>query len=596
MKTTKFGLKSLWVLGLATLAGFSSCTKNEETRAWEPVKIASAYINGAIASNVTSDESEAIIPFAAGTDISNMKVKLVVVNGKAVDFPDDTYMDCRKPIAVKLQSNTGKTVDYTLKVTSAPKLTDFIIEGLSISEEKTFITADKIVAQVPVGTDLTKLKVTLNFLNGTLVGFQNGVEKDYTNPVSFSVLGVDETTSYPYQLMLTDQEVGPAAITDLKFNDESVASFTTSTVGDKTYVRTNISAFTDLSKVKLNITTGYGNTIENFVNGSEINLLNSPEIDITGTNGILTKFVFNVPQIIPNLLWSKDKTAILRTAFAVVGDKFVTCTGSGIVLNVYNTADASLVKSLDQTGIDKTGISGIVRKVTSDTAGNLLVMDMAHTSKTLVVWRWKSVDATPTTYIKYTDESVANVRSAGINITGSLDGDAVIMIALSKTTRVLKYTVKGGVLNSTPEILEAPETNSFFAAYEQLPSSTNVIGGSMNGGTAYYIGLLNKTFSTITRKTVMAGVSDVRAIKYKGRTLVAYVAVNAQGGNKDKYKVCDVTDENENSLDKEIFVYNATMAVSPGNGTTDADFAMINGKLHVIFTVEGKYIECFSLE
>ena len=596
MKTTKLGLKSLCVLGLATLVGFSSCSKKEETRAWEPVKIASAYINGAIASNVTSNESEAIIPFAAGTDISNMKVKLVVVNGKAVNFPDDTYMDCRKPIAVKLQSNTGKTVDYTLKVTSAPKLTDFIIEGISVSEDKIFITADKIVAQVPKGTDLTKLKVTLNFLNGTLVGFVNGQEHDYTSPVSFSVLGVDETTSYPYQLMLTDQEVGPAAITGMKLNGTDVVSFSTTTVGEKVYVNSTITAFTDLSNVKLTLTTGYGNTIENFVNGSEINLLNAPEIDITGTNGILTTFVFNIPQIIPNLLWSKDKSAILRTSFAVVGDKFVTCTGSGITLNVYNTADATLVKSLDQTGIDKTSISGIVRKIASDTAGNLLVMDMAHTSKTLKVWRWSGVDATPTTYLTYTDESVANVRSAGINITGSLDGDATIMIALSKVTRVLKYTVTGGVLNATPEMLDAPEVNSFFAAYEQIPGSTNVIGGSMNGGTAYYIGLLNKTFSTIARKTVMAGVSDVRTITYKGRKLMAYVAVNAQGGNKDKYKICDITGENENSLDKEIFVFDATMAASPGNGTTDVDFAMIDSKLHVIFTVEGKYIECFCLE
>lgn len=32
----------------------------------------------------------------------------------------------------------------------------------------------------------------MEFANGTLKDFQNGVEKDYTNPCKFSLLGVDE--------------------------------------------------------------------------------------------------------------------------------------------------------------------------------------------------------------------------------------------------------------------------------------------------------------------------------------------------------------------------------------------------------------------
>ena len=46
-------------------------------------------------------------------------------------------------------------------------------------------SASRIIVQVPEGTDLMALEVTLEFANGTLQDFQNGVAKDYTNPCNF---------------------------------------------------------------------------------------------------------------------------------------------------------------------------------------------------------------------------------------------------------------------------------------------------------------------------------------------------------------------------------------------------------------------------
>ena len=44
---------------------------------------------------------------------------------------------------------------------------------------------ESLIVQVPEETDLTTLKVTMEYINGTIMDFQNGVTLDYTNPRSF---------------------------------------------------------------------------------------------------------------------------------------------------------------------------------------------------------------------------------------------------------------------------------------------------------------------------------------------------------------------------------------------------------------------------
>ena len=90
-------------------------------------------------------------------------------------------------------------------------------------------------------------------------------------------------------------------------------------------------------------------------------------------------------------------------------------------------------------------------KITGDNSDNILVCGISSTEAK--VYRIKGINGTPEEYINYT-ETGGKSYGRGISVVGSLDGDAVItMPRYQDTWTFLRWTVTGGVLNPTPELV-----------------------------------------------------------------------------------------------------------------------------------------------
>ena len=157
---------------------FSSCSDDDENRAYESVQIVGVKVNNELytPSSVSAAETTVLIP--AGVDLSKAKLQLLVINGTA-NFIDDQEYDARKPLDLTLNGFDGTTVQTKLRIQSPPKLVSFIIEGMTVPNSDIHTGEESLIVQVPEETDLTTLKVTMEYINGTIMDFQNGVTLDY---------------------------------------------------------------------------------------------------------------------------------------------------------------------------------------------------------------------------------------------------------------------------------------------------------------------------------------------------------------------------------------------------------------------------------
>ena len=271
------------MLVIAALSGLlSGCSDNEDSRSYEPVSVVGVKVDGTLYQVNYSGDS-AIVNLAAGVDLSSVKLQLLIANGTAPAFVNDNTYDARRPIDLSLKGYDGTASDVKLCVRSAPKLSALSIARLDVPAGNVYTSAKSVIVQVNPGTDLTALAVTMEFTNGTLSGFENGTVRDYTNPVSFSVLGVDGITVYPYQLIITTDPVGPATIKSMTINGLP----TTKVEVSGTVVTPYVGSLTDLSSATVTIQTGYGNEIDPSFSGQGLNLLSgNNKVTITGTYGV----------------------------------------------------------------------------------------------------------------------------------------------------------------------------------------------------------------------------------------------------------------------------------------------------------------------
>lgn len=92
---------------------FSSCSDDDENRAYESVQIVGVKVNNELytPSSVSAAETTVLIP--AGVDLSKAKLQLLVINGTA-NFVNDQEYDARKPLDLTLNGFDGTTVQTKL--------------------------------------------------------------------------------------------------------------------------------------------------------------------------------------------------------------------------------------------------------------------------------------------------------------------------------------------------------------------------------------------------------------------------------------------------------------------------------------------------
>ncbi len=578
----------------------TACSKDELTRTYESVKVVGVKVNNELFTPQYIDDVVQIkVP--AGRDLSNVKLQLLVANGEATNFENNASYDCRKPISLRLKGMNGEQTEAVLKVQSPPSLSSFIVEGVNVPKENIHFSENSLIVQVPPHTDLTNLKVTMEFVNGTLMDFTNGIESDYTDQKTFKLKGSDDETIYSYDFIITTEEVGPASIRSMTIN--GIATDSVVLKSPATLVP-YVNSLTNFANAAVVLETGFGNRIDPGFTGAGLNLLSGTEkVKITGSDGIEKEFTIARPQLSLQPLFSKVYDSFGFGANDLCGVAF---SGNNIVVTNYSAVAPTVIGpnyynlSGERTGVlNKTGvvIANSLRKLASDDKGAFLVVPLGLTDNDQTIYKWDNVTSAPVPYITYSKASLGvdyTPRSAGINISGSLDGNAIITVGMAQKTELFVWTVTGGVLNTRPQKLAFPyDKSGYYWSVEPLPAGSSGFVGASTGTNFNGIISLNNTLGELHKQTGIIA-TDCKTIKYKDRIYLAYTAYAT--GKGALMRVCDITDGQAASYQNPIFDVTMPSTAANGNNTMDADMAVINGKLHAVFACTNIGMRLYSLE
>ncbi len=581
---------------------FSACRKDDELdRMYEGPKIVGVKVNGELYLP-TYNNNDVNIALPAGRDLSKVKVQVLVANGTIKNFENDQIMDVRKPVPLSLNGSDGSNRDVVLKIQSPPSLSNFIVEGITVPRSNVFFSANSLIVQVPRGTNLTNLKVTMDFVNGTLQDFTNGVALDYTNIRTFKIRGVDETTIYDYDLIITTEQVGPASVRSMSLN--GIATDSVVVVGGSTLVPF-VKGLTNFSSSTVTIVPGFGNRVNPSFTGTNLNLLlGNSRVRITGTDGIEKEFTIGVPQLSLVPLFERTYGELGFPLNDLVG---VAISGNNIVIPNYSATAPTVVgpnfynlAGVQQGVLNRTGVvvANSIRKIATDSKGVILGVSLGLTTNSQIIYRWDNVNAVATPYITYSSASLGlgttAFRSAGINISGSLDGDAIITVGFAQRTEVFVWRVTGGVLDPNPTRLTHPFTSTgFYWSVEPMPIGTPGFIGMFSGTSLNGIASLTSTLGEISRQSGISA-TDCKTIRLNGRIYMAYTAFIS--GRGAFFRVCDITDNQAAAILNPIMNVQMTSTQANGNLTMDADMAVINGKLHAVFACTNIGMRFYRLE
>ena len=595
---------------LFSLFMLSSCEVNyRDDRTFEPAKIAAVKINDVLYTIVTTGNKEAKVILAPGVNLTALKTEILVANGKLVNFENSVPQNLTKPIDIQITGEDGASSIWKLIVQSPPLLISLDVVGLPLSKDKIHFGKTTIIVEVPVGTNITNFAVSYGFLNGTTTNFVNGTPKNYdTNPpFKLLVLGADGTTIYSYDVIFTSDAVGPAQIKGMVINGDATSEMLTIDAA-KNIVQPVVPYLTSFSNATIQLVVGFGNKVDPNFKTTNVDLLKGIKVKITGTNGVETEFTIMNPLInnIPILEKSHvsfNFAANAGSSAAWSGNNIVIATNAmnagaipALGINAYDLS-GNYLNGLAKTGTNFDGgaVTGI-RKLATDDDGKILGVQLgagAGATTTLSIFKWNSIsDPAPTAYITYTQTSLGLAyapRSAGISISGSLDGNAVITVPISGKTDVFVWTVTNGVLNPTPTAKAFPYTGAG-NYYSVQPYEDGFVGAS----TGINFNGINLMGSSLTESAKVSGsaTSDAKTITYKGRKYIAYVAFV---GGKHVFRIVDFTTPNTYSLENPIMNITGS-TVGNGNITVDSDFKIINNKLHVLFYGTNDRLAVYKLE
>jgi len=598
-------MKSILYFFLVIILFFSACKEVVDDRSIEPAKIVAVKVNNVLYTVSANSSNEARVELSEGINLSSLKTEVLVANGSLVDFTNNDLVDLHLPVNLQIKGENGELVTWKLIVQSPPKLASLTVDGMDIPKDNVHFGKTTIITQVPKGTDVTKIAARLEFLNGTMKNFTSGTVKDYTNPFKLEVLGADGTTVYSYDVIFTSEPVGPAYLKKITVN--GIAS--DSLVIANNIVQPYVPYLSIFSSATVGFEVGYGNIVDPAFVKTNVNLYNDVKVKITGSNGIVTEFTIKRPLIasVPVMERTHEQLQMAANAGSSAGfsnGKVLIATnamaaGSTAILgiNVYDLS-GNYMKGLTKTGTNFDGgaVTGI-RKMATDADGKILGVQLgagAGANTELKIIKWNSVDDNaPTAYITYTQTSLGLAyapRAAGINITGSLAGNAVITVPIAQKQDVLVWTVTNGIINPIPQKFAFPYAGTGF--YYSVESFIDGYMGAATGTNFSGVNLLNSTMSENLKITGVV-TTDIKTITYNGRKYAAYVAYS---NSKHIFRILDLTTQDQKSLENPIMNIVGNRTISNGNNTVDSDFAIIGGKLHVLFLGTNDRVAVYKLE
>ncbi|WP_276166071.1 Ig-like domain-containing protein [Zobellia alginiliquefaciens] len=142
---------------------------------------------------IDSDNHTISVTVPEGSDRNIAPSVLTVSEGATVSPGVEEQQDFMSPVVYTVTAENGDDKEWTVTVTEqaiAIEITSFSINGVEGS-----ITDTEIMVELPAGTDVTALVPTIEFI-GESVNPMSGVEQDFSNPVTYTVMEGSMTKVY----------------------------------------------------------------------------------------------------------------------------------------------------------------------------------------------------------------------------------------------------------------------------------------------------------------------------------------------------------------------------------------------------------------
>ena len=148
-------------------------------------------INGVIG-NISGTSITLTLPF--GTDRSALAPQLTH-NGQSINFASGVARDFSSPVVYRVTAQNGTIEEYTVTVTLAPpssarNITEFTVPDAIVSIDH---GAETISILFPNVRPITMIAPTITVPMGAMVDPPSGAERDFTNPVMYTVTAQDNS-------------------------------------------------------------------------------------------------------------------------------------------------------------------------------------------------------------------------------------------------------------------------------------------------------------------------------------------------------------------------------------------------------------------
>lgn len=135
------------------------------------------------------------VTFPRLTDVKALKPVITVSPAAMVSPASGIAQDFSKPVVYTVKAEDGTTQTYTVS-SAVIKLSDKLITSFKIGGVDATIdqTAKTIKAELPAGTDLTKITPTITFSIGATISPVSGATQDFSKDVVYTVTAEDGST------------------------------------------------------------------------------------------------------------------------------------------------------------------------------------------------------------------------------------------------------------------------------------------------------------------------------------------------------------------------------------------------------------------
>ncbi len=315
-------------------------------------------------------------------------------------------------------------------------------------------------------TDLTKIIIRASISSDAKVSTSFGKPMDLTHPFDFTVIaGSGLETKY----VIKARKVGDIGVKNVKISfeaDGEIEEVDGLLINDE--LRFFVVPGQDMSQTTLtfDINKHAASSIES---GSILDLNTPKTLTISGPGGVRKDYPLVLTEPVKleygfgvhRKLWFKGWAEFgfggigvgeTEQSLAVSGDYLIIgkagTTGNSRYM-VYNRFSGDYVGDMHMPFTAASGALSDSRQLIADEKGNLLAINRSLINYTLQVYKYDGpFDSNPVLLINTINNQGTGTAGLRLNVTGDLDGDAIIVSTKSSTKTFYRWEIKSGVLQS----------------------------------------------------------------------------------------------------------------------------------------------------